>query len=134
MYRNRQNQPSSEDKAVRVDRIIEAITDLEKEKQLLEELEVAPLDSWVARYQVRRPKKTYWYYKLQAQIPSFPRAEKPEKLSKYKHLGKAGSEAHVEAVLAVYRRGKIEQIQRAIDALIQGLQDAGYDAEVDEHT
>ena len=29
--------------------------------------------------------------------------------------------------------GKIEQIQRAIDALIQGLQDAGYDAEVDKH-
>ena len=30
----------------------------------------------------------------------------------------AGSQAHVEAILAVCRRGKIEQLQRAIDALI----------------
>ncbi len=134
MYRKKRNLVNSEDKAERVDRIIETISNLEKEKQKLEELEVAPVDSWVARYQVRQPKKTYWYYKLQAQVPSFARADNSEKLSKYKHLGKAGSEAHVEAVLAVYRRGKIEQIQRAIDALIQGLQDAGYDAEVDEHT
>uniref|UniRef100_UPI0018E92468 hypothetical protein n=1 Tax=Anaplasma marginale TaxID=770 RepID=UPI0018E92468 len=84
MSRKQKNQTSSEDKAVRVDRIIEALSNLEKEKQLLEELEVAPVDSWVARYQVRRPKKTYWYYKLQAQLPSFPQAQKPEKLSKYK--------------------------------------------------
>ena len=134
MYRKKRNPVNSEDKAERVDRIIETISNLEKEKQKLEELEVAPVDSWVARYQVRQPKKTYWYYKLQAQIPSFARVDNPEKLSKYKHLGKAGSEAHVEAVLAVYRRGKIEQIQRAIDALIQGLQDAGYDGEVEEHS
>ena len=133
MSRKSRNQTSSEDKAIRVDRIIETLTNLEKEKKLLEELDLAPVDSWVARYQVRQPKKTYWYYKLQAQVPSFPRAEKPEKLSKYKHLGKAGSQAHVEAILAVCRRGKIEQLQRAIDALIQALQDAGYDAEVDEH-
>ncbi len=86
MPRKSRKQTSSETKAIRVDRIIETLTNLEKEKKLLEELEVAPVDSWVARYQVRQPKKTYWYYKLQAQVPRFPRAEKSEKLSKYKHL------------------------------------------------
>jgi hypothetical protein len=40
---------------------------------------------------------TYWYYKLHANQPIFP-TQQPNKLSKYKHLGKAGSQAHIHAV------------------------------------
>ncbi len=48
-------------------------------------------------------------FENQKKIPSSPKAEKPEKLSKYKHLGKAGSEGRLKATVAVCRRRKIEQ-------------------------
>ncbi|MDJ0717311.1 MAG: hypothetical protein QNJ54_24355 [Prochloraceae cyanobacterium] len=40
-------------------------------------------------------------------------------LSKYKHLGKAGSKAHIEAVLQVASRAQIDGLQRAIDGLTE---------------
>ena len=49
-------------------------------------------------------KKAYWYYKLHALTPIFPKVNSPEQLSRYKHLGAAGSAAHVDAVLQVVRR------------------------------
>jgi hypothetical protein len=48
-------------------------------------------------------------------------------LSKYKHLGKAGSETHLTAVMQVVRRAQIDEIQRTIDTLTQNLLDVGYD-------
>ena len=50
-------------------------------------------------------------------------------IGKYKHLGKAGSEAHITAVMQVVRRSQIDEIQRTIDTLTQGLLDVGYDDE-----
>ena len=73
--------------------------------------------------------KIYWYYKLQAQEPTFPKAQDESALSKYKHLGKAGSEAHITAVMQVVRRSQIDEIQRTIDTLTQALLDVGYDDE-----
>jgi hypothetical protein len=35
-------------------------------------------------------------------------------LSKYRHLGKAGSEAHLSAVRAVLRRSLIDEVQQTI--------------------
>jgi hypothetical protein len=58
--------------------------------------ELAPEGCWVARYQVRQPQKAYWYYKLPASLPTFTTTTETPKLSKYKHLGKAGSQSHVE--------------------------------------
>ncbi len=40
-------------------------------------------------------------------------------MSKYKHLGKAGSAAHIEALMQVFRRTQIEGLQRTVDALTQ---------------
>jgi hypothetical protein len=40
-------------------------------------------------------------------------------MSKYKHLGKAGSAAHIEALMQVSRRTQIEGLQRTVDALTQ---------------
>ena len=59
---------------------------------------------------------TYWYYKLHAQLPLFP-TRLPDKLSKYKHLGKAGSPAHIDAVMQVARRTQIQHLQSCIDSL-----------------
>lgn len=122
--------PSSENKLERFDRITAAISALKQQIQKIEaEGQVAPYGCVVSRYQVRQQQKIYWYYKLQAQKPIFPKAQDNKALSKYKHLGKAGSEAHITAVMQVIRRAQIDEIQRNIDTLTQTLLNVGYDDE-----
>lgn len=121
---------SLQDKLERIDRITIAIAALEKQKETIKASgQVAPYGCVVSRYQVRQQQKIYWYYKLQAQKPTFPKANDNKTLSKYKHLGKAGSEAHITAVMQVVRRAQIDEIQRNIDTLTQGLLDVSYDDE-----
>jgi hypothetical protein len=92
----------SEDKLERIDRITAAIATLEQQKEIIKATgEVASDGCVVSRYQVRQQQKIYWYYKLQAPKPTFPKANDTKTLSKYKHLGKAGSEAHTTAVMQV---------------------------------
>ena len=123
----KKNQSSQERKEL-IDRITAAIAALEKQKELLfAQGEVAPPGAVVSRYQVRQQQKIYWYYKLQSPEPTFPKAHDVKALSKYKHLGKAGSEAHITAVMQVVRRAQIDEIQRTIDNLVQNLLDVGYD-------
>ncbi|MBN3923325.1 hypothetical protein [Nostoc sp. NMS4] len=45
------------------------------------------------------------------------------KSSRYKHLGKAGSQAYLEAVEQIFLRAKIEALDRSIETLNQGLKD-----------
>jgi hypothetical protein len=45
------------------------------------------------------------------------------KRSSSKYIGKAGSQAYLDAVSMVARRGQIEAIERAINTLSQGLED-----------
>jgi hypothetical protein len=78
---------------------------------------VAPPGCCVLRYQARAKDRTYWYYKLHATEPMFP--TKSGKMSKYKHLGKGGSPAHLEALMQVTRRMQIEGLQRTLAALYQ---------------
>ncbi|MGK7882890.1 MAG: hypothetical protein AB4060_22740, partial [Crocosphaera sp.] len=47
----------------------------------------------------------------------------PDINSKYKHLGKAGSPAYLDAVASVLRRAQIEGLERAIQTLKSGLID-----------
>ncbi len=68
-------------------------------------------------------------YRPLSQKPTFPKAQNESALSRYKHLGKAGSEAHITAVMQVVRRAQIDEIQRNIDTLTQALLDVGYDDE-----
>ncbi len=104
-------------KLARASRIQEAISSLEEQIRSLESTgEVAPGGCHVERYQARGQRKAYWYYKLQATAPKFPTAQ-GNKLSRYKHLGAAGSPAHVEGILQVVRRVQIDELQKAIDAL-----------------
>jgi hypothetical protein len=118
---------SSQDKLERIDRITTAIAALEKQKETIKATgQVAPYGCVVSRYQVRQQQKIYWYYKLQATTPTFAKANDTKTLSKYKHLGKAGSEAHITAVMQVVRRAQINEIQRNIYILTQALLDVGY--------
>ena len=45
------------------------------------------------------------------------------KLSKYKHLGKAGSKLYLEALEQINRRAKIEALDRSLETMKQGLKD-----------
>jgi hypothetical protein len=83
---------------------------------------VAPPGCRIARYLAKGRKAFYWYYKLQATTPVFP-TRIDGKLSKYKHLGKAGSQAYIEAIEQITARTKIEALDRSIEALKQGLKD-----------
>jgi hypothetical protein len=121
-----------QDRLVRFDRIKKAIAALEKQqKQILKQGELAPSAAWVARYQVRQNTKKYWYYKLQVPLPYFQCATS-EKLSKYKHLGKAATQAHVDAVMSVFRRTVIQEIQKIIHALDDCLLDISSGSEQEE--
>jgi hypothetical protein len=114
---------TEQDKLARFERIKKAITALEKQQALLlKQGELAPEGAWVARYQVRQNLKKYWYYKLQVTTPYFPCATS-SKLSKYKHLGKAGTQEHLDAVMSVFRRSVWDEIQRIIHTLDDCLLD-----------
>jgi hypothetical protein len=123
---------SEQDKFARFDRIQKAIRSLNKQQQqILKQGDLAPEFSWVARYQVRQNTKIYWYYKLQAPSPSFECATS-SKLSKYKHLGKAGTESHIDAVMSVFRRTVIHEIQKIIYTLDECLLDISSGTEQSE--
>ena len=86
-------------------------------KKIEREGEVAPVDCLIIRYQVNRNQKLYYYYKLQSTLPIFPMATDSQKKTKYKYLGKAGSEAHIDAVEKMTRRDIIDELERVIHSL-----------------
>ena len=89
----------------------------QKIKKIEQEGEVAPVDCLIIRYQVNRNQKLYYYYKLQSTSPIFPMATDSRKKTKYKYLGKAGSEAHIDAVEKMTRRDIIDELERVIHSL-----------------
>ena len=122
-----------QDRALRKTRLQSAIAELESHKNFfLSQGELAPEGTWVARYQVKQPKKIYWYYKLQADKPTFIKTPPAQSLSKYKHLGKAGTEDHVDSVMAVVRRSIVSELQKTIDSLKSSLIDVSFDGEQED--
>lgn len=107
----------TDDVITRAELLQQAIATLQLQIQQIQASgEVAPPGCCVLRYQARGKKATYWYYKLHATEPIFP-SQNSNKCSKYKHLGKAGSPAHVNAVLMVARRTQIDALTSCIDSL-----------------
>lgn len=106
------------DKINRAERLLATIATLEEQiKHIRASGDVAPKGCHLARYQARGQYKPYWYYKLQAQQPLFVSKNGQGKPSRYKHLGAAGTQAHVDGVMMVIRRVQIDELQKAIDAL-----------------
>ncbi len=127
---NRQKPKLAPDLAKRADRLTATIATLKAQiQQIIDSGEVAPKGCYVARYQVRQRQKVYWYYKLQATDAIFEQATDSEKKSKYKHLGRAGSEEHIAAVMQVMRRTQIDELERTINSLANSLLDLYYDKE-----
>ena len=122
------------EKTQRADRIREAIDALKREKSEIEASGwVAPRDCYIVRYQGKGVKYHYWYYQLRASSAVFPKANKKGEFSRFKHLGKAGSQAHIDGVNAVIRRNKIEQLTSAIEALYESWLDLYPDEEKPGH-
>lgn len=119
-----QNKPSpQEELSERIDKVADLKELLEQEIQaIMANSTVAQCGCWIARYLAKGRKGFYWYYKLQATDPIFP-TKTSGKLSKYKHLGKAGSQAYLEALEQITARAKIEALARSIETLNQGLKD-----------
>lgn len=78
---------------------------------------VAPSGCYVARYQAKGSKHHYWYYQLKANTAIFPKTNQDREYSRFQHLGKAGTQAHIDGVLAVVRRVQIDELTKAIDEL-----------------
>ena len=129
---SKQPKESEQDKLARVESLQNAISQLQKQiEQIRSTGEVAGDGCFVSRYQVRQKERVYWYYKLHATKPQFPKASDAKVLSKYKHLGKAGSSEHIEAVMQVTRRMVIDELERTIGSLQDSLLDVGFDGEQD---
>ena len=119
-------------KSLSGDQLQAAIAVLQQEIQQIEaEGKVAPPGCRVMRYQVKTKTGKYWYYKLQALEPIFPTRQGDGKLSKYKHLGKAGSPAQIGAVLQVAKRNQILELQRAINSLSESWLEVVFETEKD---
>ncbi len=118
----------------RADPIRESIDALKPERSdLVGEGWVAPPDCHIARYRAKGAKYHYWYYQLRASSAIFPKANKKGEFSRFKHLGKAGSQAHIDGVKAVIRRAKIEHLTSAIEALYESWLDLYPDEEKAGH-
>ena len=129
----RVSRAAQQDRALRITRLHSALAELESHKNFFSRQgELAPEGAWVARYQVKQSKKVYWYYKLQADKPTFTKITKVKSLSKYKHLGKAGSQDHVDGVMAVVRRTIVSELQKTIDSLKSSLIDVSFDGEQED--
>ncbi len=108
----------------RAERIQATIALLREELSKIEATEVvAPPGCYMARYQAKGAKHHYWYYQLKATTAIFPKANKKNEYSRFQHLGKAGTQAHIDGVLAVVRRVQIDELTKAIDGLNESWSD-----------
>jgi len=123
---------TTQEVSIRVKQIKATIRKLKRQiPKIASEGEVAPPHCHVIRYQTKQNQKIYWYYKLQAIEPIFPRASDKNKKSKYLYLGKAGSEAHIDAVEKVTRRGLIDELERVINSLQESYLDVCFGGETE---
>ena len=108
----------------RAERISATIGLLQAQKSEIERSGVvAPPGCSVVRYQAKGTKHHYWYYQLRANRAIFPKTNKKNEYSRFQHLGKAGSQAHIDGVLAVIRRNQIDELTKAIDELTESWSD-----------
>jgi hypothetical protein len=102
----------------RAERIQTTIALLQAQKSEIEASGVvAPPGCYVARYQAKGAKHHYCYYQLKAQTAIFAKTNQDREYSRFQHLGKAGSQAHIDGILTVVRRVQIDELTKAIDGL-----------------
>ncbi|NET29768.1 transposase [Okeania sp. SIO1I7] len=126
------SEQTTQSPALRGKQIQSLIRKLKQKIQKIErEGEVTPRDCHIIRYQVNRNQKLYYYYKLQSAEPIFPMATDSQKKTKYKYLGKAGSEAHINAVEKMTRRNIINELERVVHSLQESYLDICFGGEIE---
>ncbi|MGB3510132.1 MAG: transposase [Microcoleaceae cyanobacterium] len=103
----------------------------QKIKKIEQEGEVAPCEVHIIRYQVNRNQKLYYYYKLQSASPIFSMATDSHKKTKYKYLGKAGTEAHIDAVEKMTRRDIIDELERIVHSIQESYLNICFGGEIE---
>ena len=128
----RKSSKTSQPSKLRSQQIKATIRKLKQKIQKVErEGEVAPPHCHIIRYQTKQNQKIYWYYKLQAAEPIFTMATDSSKKTKYLYLGKAGSEAHINAVEKLTRRSLIDELERVINSLQESYCDICFGGETE---
>lgn len=99
-----------------------AIATLEREISATEaEGEIAQPSCTVDPYLARGSSGRYYhYYKFQAATAVFQSRE-PNKMTRYQHLGRAGTTRHIEGVMSVLRRDKIRVLSETVNNLKEAL-------------
>ena len=69
------------------------------------------------------------FVKTKAMFNSFEKTFEKNEFSRFQHLGKAGSQSHIDGVLAVIRRSQIDELTKAIDGLNESWSDLYSDEE-----
>ena len=69
------------------------------------------------------------FVKTKAMFNSFEKTFEKNEFSRFQHLGKAGSQSHIDGVLAVIRRSQIDELTNAIDGLNESWSDLYSDEE-----
>ena len=78
-------------------------------------------DTWLVRFRAKGKGGAYWYYKWQSNQPIF--LTKNGNYSRYKYVGKAGSQAFLEAVEMMKNRTHISALQQVLHTLELGRED-----------
>ena len=114
----------------RAERIQAAIAELSRLRADVEaQGDLAPSGCYIARYQARGQKHRYWYYQLKSKEAIFPKTSVHNEYSRFQHLGKAGTTAHIDGVLAVVRRVQFDELTQAIEGLKESWLDLYSDEE-----
>ena len=114
MVKNKQQQKL--DLADRIAQVQERIESISKEIENIQaNCSVAKPTSSIVRFRAKGKGGAYWYYKWQSLQPIF--VTKNGNPSRYKYIGKAGSQAFLEAVEMLRNRTSISALEQVLHTL-----------------
>ncbi len=120
MFKTKQQQQL--DLADRIEKVQALIDEISREIESIQaNSSVAPPNCGIVRFRAKGKGGAYWYYKWQSPQPIF--VTKTGNSSRYKYIGKAGSEAFLEAVEMMRNRTSISALQQVRHTLELGRED-----------
>ncbi len=110
------------DLADRIGKVQALIDDISREiEEIKAKSPVAPPTCGIVRFRAKGKGGAYWYYKWQSPQPIF--ITKSGNSSRYKYIGKAGSQAFLEAVEMMRNRTQISALEQVRHTLELGRED-----------
>ncbi len=110
------------DLADRIGKVQALIDDISREiEEIKAKSPVAPPTCGIVRFRAKGKGGAYWYYKWQSPQPIF--ITKSGNSSRYKYIGKAGSQAFLSAVAMMRNRTQISALEQVQHTLSLGRED-----------